>query len=88
MSDLLIRNIESDVADELKSAASESGRSVQAEATLVLREWMRERKRRRDFWRHAREVRERIGPIPGDSTEYIREDRDTDHGRDVSGFRT
>ena len=81
MSDLLIRSVDLAVAEELKGAAAESGRSVQAEAQGVLRRWAEERRRRREFIVRARELRERIGPVRGDSTMDIREDRDTDHGR-------
>jgi plasmid stability protein len=85
---MLIRAVESSTAEELKEAAAESGRSVQAEARQILDAWAAGRRRRRDFWERAREFRRRVGPVPGNSAEDIREDRDTDHGRDDSGYRT
>lgn len=83
MSDLLIRNLDPEVAADLKRAASENGRSVQAEVQGILELEMRRRRLNDGFWERAAELRSRFeGPVQSDSTDLIREDRDTDHGRD------
>lgn len=88
MSDLLIRDVKPAVAELLKKKAIESGRSVQAEVKQILERWQEEQERRETFWEKAAALRESIGPVASDSTLEIREDRDTDHGRDDSGYRT
>ena len=83
MPDLLIRNLDPEVVSDLKRAASQSGRSVQAEAQRILESEMRRRRLNDGFWERAAELRKRFeGPLQSDSTDLIREDRDTDHGRD------
>jgi len=80
--DLLIRNVEPQTMAELKAASTESGRSVQAEVLRILDAEMRRRRRNRDFWQRAAELRTRTaGTIQSNSADLIREDRDNDHGR-------
>ena len=83
MPDLLIRNLDPKVVSDLKRVASENGRSVQAEVQRILESEMRRRRLRDGFWERAAELRSRFeGPVQSDSTDLIRQDRDTDHGRD------
>lgn len=89
MSDMLIRNVSERVRERLKREAAKRGRSVQAEANDVLEDWLERKEREdRDWWDKVDALRRRIGPVPGNSADLIREDRDTDHGRDQSGYRT
>jgi plasmid stability protein len=83
MPDLLIRNLDPEVVSGLKRLAAKNGRSVQAEAQLIIELEVERRQRNGEFWERAAELRKRFqGPLRSDSTDLIREDRDTDHGRD------
>ncbi len=89
MADMLIRNVSDRVRERLKREAERHGRSVQSEANEALEDWVARREREdQEWWDKVDALRRRIGPVPGNSADDIREDRDTDHGRDDSGFRT
>ncbi len=84
MPDLLIRNLKPETVDFIKSLAARHGRSVQAEITALLEEARAEEVRRNEFWTLAAELRRATANRPQtDSADLIREDRDTDHGRDL-----
>lgn len=89
MSDLLIRNVSDRVRERLKREADRRGRSVQSEASQILEDWAATREREdQEWWDKVDEFRRQVGRIDFDSVQTIREDRDTDHGRDDSGFKT
>lgn len=77
MADLLVRNVPPNVMERLKAQAQRNGRSVQKEALAVLesgtqltmKEWLK-------LADASREASKGWGPLV-DSTELIREDRDT-----------
>jgi hypothetical protein len=90
MPDVVVRDLSPEVMAALERNARHAGRTLEAELRVVI-----ERAAagggastpvdadREDFWKRAAEVRERFkGRFAGDSTELIREDRDSDHGRD------
>ena len=82
MPDVLVRNLTPDAIEELRGAAKRSGRSLQAELKRILEEEAESRRKRREFIEMAEDLSRRIGPQTTDSTELIREDRDSDYGRD------
>lgn len=84
MPDFLIRNLKPETVAFLKERARLSRRSVQAEVAALIEEAEAEEARSREFWRQAAEIRESLaGRRHADSAELIREDRDTNHGRDL-----
>ena len=83
MTDLLVRDVLDAPARSLRARASRNRRSVQGEAATILSEEA-ERSRRSQFWREADEIYESLrGRHFTDSALLIREDRDTDYGRDT-----
>jgi plasmid stability protein len=76
MGQVLIRNIDDDALERLKTRAARQKTSLEQ----LLRELVhREAKpTREEVWSQIDRIRERIGPVPGDSTALIREDRDND----------
>lgn len=76
MVDILVRNVEEDVAKALKDAARQAGTSVNEIARQALS--ARVRGSRDRLWAEVDHIRSRIGPLEGDSTAMIREDRDND----------
>ena len=86
MPDMLIRNLRPETVEFFTRRAREHGRSLAAEVkSLMEDEEEREGAAVDDFWEQARHLRESIASRVGvlsDSAELIREDRDSDHGRD------
>ena len=83
MPDLLIRHLDPEVVSDLKRVATENGRSLQSEVQRILESEVQRRRRNGGFWERAAELRKRTaGTAQSDSAELIRDDRDTDHGRD------
>ena len=82
MPDILIRGVAEEAIEELRAGAKRSGRSLQSELKTILEAEAESRRKRRDFIEMAADLAERIGPQRTDSTDLIREDRDTDYGRD------
>lgn len=78
MGQLTVRNVDDDVIRKLKIRAAEHGRSAEAEHREILRQaLMPERKiSAEEWWQKAKELRERLGPMPDDSTDIIRKFRD------------
>ncbi|MGH9315451.1 MAG: FitA-like ribbon-helix-helix domain-containing protein [Vicinamibacterales bacterium] len=76
MANVLVRNLDDDVLNELKAAARAHGRSLQAEIHEVLRNAsarrLAETRRLSSRW-----LKRLKGPSHTDSTALIREDRDT-----------
>ncbi len=87
MPDLLIKDIDDNVIEGLKRQAESHQRTVDEEAKDILTKNMastrteidpEERKRRFEDWKkRLDEMREKIGPVQSDSTEHIREMRDS-----------
>jgi plasmid stability protein len=85
MASLLIRNLDPAIVESLKVSAKEHGRSLQAEAAAILADVTAMRHLTVKFAEWSDAVRERIarrGILQPDSADLIREDRDSDHGRD------
>ena len=67
---MLIRKLDEDVVELWRERAKASGRSLEAEVRKVLTDTVK------FDWNAVWELRDRIGPGLGDSTELIRDDRD------------
>jgi antitoxin FitA len=74
MVDILVRNVDEAIAAQLKKKAKTEGKSVNEVAREALEAAARPSKQ--DVWAEIDRIRERIGPVSGDSTKDIREDRD------------
>ncbi len=82
MANLTIRNLDDEVVEKLKARAKAHHRSLEAELRALLSE-AAARPRREEFLRIADRIRAMTPDVEQtDSTEIIREFRDTDHGRD------
>jgi len=77
--DFLLRDLEPDVVDALRSRAKENGRSLQAEIKDVLRLSLARERRRAFLARVDRFLGETRGRTPLDTTAGIRQDRDAGH---------
>ncbi len=76
MPDLLVRDIEPEIYERLKIAARRKGQSLAQAAREAIAEKFKPSKE--EIWARIDEIRNKIGPVPGDSTALIREDRDND----------
>ncbi len=76
MVDILIRNVDEDVAARLKQKAKAAGKSVNETAREALTVYVKPDKA--EVWAEADRIRARIGKVTGDSTTDIREWRDND----------
>lgn len=76
MVDILVRNVDSATAAQLKKKAKAAGKSVSDLAREALRAAAKPSKD--EIWAEIDRFRERIGPVSSDSTADIREDRDND----------
>jgi plasmid stability protein len=76
MPDLLVRGIDPDVYDRMRKAAAAQGKSLAQTARDAIAEKFKPSKE--ELWAEADRIRKRIGPLDGDSTEFIREWRDND----------
>ncbi len=74
MGDILVRNVDDAAIAQLKKKAKAAGKSVNEIARQALLAAARPSKQK--AWAEADRIRERIGPVPSDSTRDIREDRD------------
>ena len=82
MANLTIRNLDDDVVAKLKAQAKAHHRSLEAELRTLLSE-AAARPSREEFRRIAARIRAMTPDVPQtDSALLIREDRDSDHGRD------
>ncbi len=82
MANLTIRNLDDAVVAKLKARAKAHHRSLEAELRALLSE-AAARPSREEFQRIAARIRAMTPDGPQtDSTLLIREDRDSDHGRD------
>ncbi len=83
MPDLLIRNLAPDTMATLKANAQKHRRSVNAEVVEIIEREIASSRRAEAFWKRADALRTMTdGVEQTDTADLIREDRDTDHGRD------
>ena len=76
MVDILVRNVDEEVAQRLKDKAAASGRSLSDTAQEALRQFVRPT--REELIAEARRIRAMSPYSEVDSTDLIREDRDND----------
>ena len=82
MATMTIRNLDDAVVEKLKARAKAHQRSLEAEVRQMLTLGVRELSRE-EFFKEADRIRAMTPSVPQtDSTLLIREDRDTNHGRD------
>ncbi len=75
MAEVLVRDLDSDIVERLKSRAKRHGRSLQGEAKAILE--AAATYSTEEALRVTRQWRQRLtGQIHGDSSDLIREDRD------------
>jgi len=80
MVDILVRNLDKDIARRLKDKAKAKGASVNETAREAIAAYVKPSKE--EAWAAAEAFRKKIGRISGNSTADIREDRDSGWGRD------
>lgn len=76
MVDILVRNVEEDLARLMRERARAQKTSMNELIRTALHEFFKPSQE--EVWAEIDRVRSRIGPVPGDSTALIREDRDND----------
>lgn len=78
MAQVLVRNLPDEVVARLKARAAKEHKSLEQ----LLREVIEREARasREEALETLRQLRESIPPFKFDSTEWVREDRDNDHG--------
>ena len=74
MPDLLVRDINPEIYERMRKAAEAQGKSLAQAAREAFAEKFKPSKA--EVWARVGAIRERIGPVEGDSTDYIREWRD------------
>lgn len=76
MPDLLVRGIDPDVYERMRKLADAQGKSLAQTAREALGEKFKPSKE--ELWAEIDRFRNRIGPLDGNSTDFIREWRDND----------
>jgi plasmid stability protein len=76
MVDILVRNVDEDIARRLKEKAKAKGASVNETAREAIAAYVKPSKE--EVWAAADAIRKKIGKVTGDSTDIIREWRDND----------
>lgn len=74
MADILIRNLDDDIARRLKEKAKTNGASVNETLQQMVEAYVKPSKE--EVWAAADALRKKIGKVTGDSTDIIREWRD------------
>jgi plasmid stability protein len=74
MTDILVRNVDKEVARRLKEKAKAKGASLSETAREALAAYVKPSKE--EAWAAADALRKKIGKVSGDSTKIIREWRD------------
>jgi plasmid stability protein len=74
MADILIRDLDDDIARRLKDKAKAKGASVNETARQLITQGLKPSKE--EAWAEIDRIRAKIGKVSGDSTADIREDRD------------
>lgn len=75
MVDILVRNVDEATARRLKEKAAAKGKSVNETAREALAAYVMPDKA--EAWAAIDRIRAKIGKVPGDATQDIREDRDS-----------
>ncbi|MBX9828284.1 MAG: ribbon-helix-helix protein, CopG family [Xanthobacteraceae bacterium] len=75
MVDILVRNIDAETARRLKEKAAANGASVNETARRAIAEYVKSDKA--ELRAKADAIRKKIGKVSGDSTDIIRQDRDS-----------
>jgi plasmid stability protein len=75
MADILIRNLDNETKRRLKEMAKAKGASVNETAREAIKAYVKPSKE--EAWAAVDAIRKKIGKISGDSTQDIREDRDS-----------
>jgi plasmid stability protein len=75
MADILIRNLDNETKRRLKEKAKAKGASVNETAREAIKAYVKPSKE--EAWAAVDAIRKKIGKISGDSTQDIREDRDS-----------
>ena len=76
MGQLTVRKVDDEIIRRLKIRAAQHGRSAEAEHREILKQALLTGPGWDEFRQLARSLRERIGPVPGDSADIIRKMRD------------
>ncbi len=76
MVDILVRNVDEDIARRLKEKAKAKGASLNETAREALTNFVKPSKQ--EAWAACDAIRKKIGKVSGDSTQIIREWRDND----------
>jgi len=78
MGQLTVRKLDDEIIRRLKIRAAEHGRSAEAEHREILKQALLAEAKLgpEEWWQRARELRERLGPMPDDSVDIIRKFRD------------
>lgn len=79
MVDILVRNVDEDIARRLKEKAKAKGASVNETARQAIAAYVKPSQE--EVWAAADAIRKKIGKVTGDSTDIIREWRDNGWGR-------
>lgn len=79
MAQMLVRNIEGDVAERFKARAKAEGKSTEQVLRDLIADYARDRKI--EALARLQDLRNRLDPAMPDPTQWIRDDRDNDHGR-------
>jgi plasmid stability protein len=75
MADILIRNLDNETKRRLKEMAKAKGASVNETVREAIKAYVKPSKE--EAWAAVDAIRKKIGKISGDSTQDIREDRDS-----------
>jgi plasmid stability protein len=76
MGQIIVRNLDDGVIARLKQKARKQNKSLEQTVRDVLTEAARPS--REELLKEIDRIRTMVGPVPGDSTDLIREDRDND----------
>ncbi|MBB3929065.1 plasmid stability protein [Kaistia hirudinis] len=79
MAQMLVRNIDDDIAERFKAKAKAEGKSAEQAMRDLIEGYAADGKA--EALARLDAIRKRVGPITLDPVAIIREDRDTDHGR-------
>lgn len=79
MAQMLVRNIDGDVAERFKARAKAEGKSTEQALRDLIADYARDRKI--EALARLQDLRNRLDPAMPDPTPWIRDDRDSDHGR-------
>jgi plasmid stability protein len=76
MTQMLVRNVDDRIAEKFKARARSEGKSAEQALRDLIAQYAEPS--RSELLAEIDALRKRIGPVTGDSTDLIREDRDND----------